>query len=61
MALKQHLLYVLESESLPRYLKECQSLEFFKSKTKNWILENYPCKLCKPWDWELNVYHDFFL
>ena len=50
MALKQHLLYVLEPESLPRYLKECQSLEFFKSKTKNWILENYPCKLCKPWE-----------
>ena len=61
MALKQHLLYVLEPESLPRYLKECQSLEFFKSKTKNWILENYPCKLCKPWELGTKCLPWFFL
>ena len=33
--------------SLPSDLKICKSLEFFKSKIKNWILENCPCKLCK--------------
>ena len=33
--------------SLPSDLKQCKSLELFKSKIKNWILENCPCKLCK--------------
>ena len=32
--------------SLPSELKECKS-ELFKSKIKNWIPENCPCKLCK--------------
>ena len=34
-------------KSLPSDLKECKSLEPFKQKIKNWIPENYPCKLCK--------------
>ena len=33
--------------SLPSDLKQCKSLELFKSKIKNWIPENCPCKLCK--------------
>ena len=33
--------------SLPRDLKQCKSLELFKSKFKNSITENCPCKLCK--------------
>ena len=33
--------------SLPNELKECKSLELSKSKIKNWIPENCPCKLCK--------------
>ena len=32
---------------LPSGLKQCKSLELFKSKIKNWIPENCPCKLCK--------------
>ena len=32
---------------LPSDLKQCKSLELFKSKIKNWILENCSCKLCK--------------
>ena len=32
--------------SLPSDLKQCKSLEIFKSKIKNWIPENCPCKLC---------------
>ena len=32
--------------SLPSDLKQCKSLELFKSKIKNWIPENCPCKLC---------------
>ena len=32
---------------LPSDLKQCKSLERFKSKIKNWIPENCPCKLCK--------------
>ena len=32
---------------LPSDLKQCKSLELFKSKIKNWIPENCPCKLCK--------------
>ena len=35
--------------SLPSDLKECKSLELFKSKIKTWIFENYPCKRCKPY------------
>ena len=31
--------------SLPSDLKQCKSLELFKSKIKNWIPENCPCKL----------------
>ena len=34
--------------SLTSDLKECQSLERFKPKIKNWIPENCPCKICKP-------------
>ena len=33
--------------SLPSDLKQFKSLELFKSKSKNWIPENFPCKLCK--------------
>ena len=33
--------------SLPSDLKECKSLELFRSKIKNWIPKNCPCKLCK--------------
>ena len=33
--------------SLPSDLKQCKSLKLFKSKIKNWIPENCPCKLCK--------------
>ena len=33
--------------SLPSDFKECKSLELFKSKIKNWIPENHPCRLCK--------------
>ena len=33
--------------SLPSNLKQYKSLELFKSKVKNWIPENCPCKLCK--------------
>ena len=33
--------------SLPSDLKQCKSLELLKSKIKNWIPENCPCKLCK--------------
>ena len=33
--------------SLPSDLKQCKYLELFKSKIKNWITENCPCKLCK--------------
>ena len=32
---------------LPSDLKQCKSLDLFQSKIKNWIPENYPCKLCK--------------
>ena len=32
---------------LPSDLKQCKSLELFKSKIKNWIPENCPGKLCK--------------
>ena len=31
--------------SLPGDLKQCKSLELFKSRIKNWIPENCPCKL----------------
>ena len=33
--------------SLPSELKQCKSLELFKSNIKNWIPENCPCKFCK--------------
>ena len=33
--------------SLPSDFEECKSLELFKSKIKNWIPENHPCRLCK--------------
>ena len=33
--------------SLPSDLKQCKSLNLFKSKIKSWIPENCPCKLCK--------------
>ena len=33
--------------SLPSDLKQCKSLQLFKSKIKKWIPENCPCKLCK--------------
>ena len=33
--------------SLPKDLIQRKSLELFKSKIKNWIPENCPCKLCK--------------
>ena len=33
--------------SLPSDLKQRESLEIFKSKIKNWIPQNCPCKLCK--------------
>ena len=34
-------------KSLPSNLKQCKSLELFKSKIKNLIPENCPCKLSK--------------
>ena len=33
--------------SLPSDLKQCKSLQLFKSNIKKWIPENCPCKLCK--------------
>ena len=35
------------ANSLPKDIKQCKFLEFFKSKIKNLIRENCPCKLCK--------------
>ena len=34
---------------LPENIKEAKSLEIFKRKVKNWICDNCPCRLCKPY------------
>ena len=33
---------------LPENIKEVKSLEIFRRKVKNWISDDYPCRLCKP-------------
>ena len=34
-------------EQIPSDLKEAESIEVFKSRIKNWIPDNCPCRLCK--------------
>ena len=34
-------------EQVPSHMKEAESVEVFKSRIKNWIPDNCPCRLCK--------------
>ena len=34
---------------LPQNIKESESIEIFKKKVKDWICEDCPCRLCKPY------------
>ena len=43
--------------SLPSNLKQCESLELFKSKVKNCIPKNCPCKLCKTYLQRIGYVH----
>ena len=40
-------------ELLPNNLKISESVEAFKSKIKSWIPENYPCRICKPYIYQM--------
>ena len=40
-------------ELLPNNLKILESVEVFKSKIKGWILENRPCRIYKPYIYQL--------
>ena len=33
---------------LPESIKEVESIDIFMRKVKNWICDDYPCRLCKP-------------
>ena len=40
-------------ELLPNNLKRLESVEAFKSKIKSWIPENCPCRICKPYIYQV--------
>ena len=40
-------------ELLPNDLKRLESIEACKSKIKGWIPENYPCRICKPYTYQV--------
>ena len=40
-------------ELLLNNLKTFESVEAFKSKTKSWIPENCPCRICKPYIYQV--------
>ena len=39
--------------SIPRSYKECSFVYEFKAKIKFWYLENFPCKLCKNYVYQI--------
>ena len=50
MALKQHLLLALKKWTVnPVALKTVNPLSFSCRKFENWIVQNFPYKLCKPY------------
>ena len=40
-------------ELLPNNLKRLEPVEAFKSKIKSWIIENCPCRICKPYIYQV--------
>ena len=38
---------------IPRSYKECSFVYEFKAKIKFWYLENFPCKLCKNYVYQI--------
>ena len=44
--------------NLPSVPKESKSLDLFNSKIENWIPENCPCKLCKPYHQHISYKQD---
>ena len=40
-------------ELLPNNLKRLESVEPFKSKIEGWIPENCPCRICKPYIYQV--------
>ena len=40
-------------ELLPNNLKRLESVEVFKSKIKGWIPKNCPCRICKPYIYQM--------
>ena len=40
-------------ELLPNNLKISESVEAFKPKIKSWIPENHPCRICKPYIYQM--------
>ena len=43
-------------ELLPHNLKRLESVEAFKFKIKSWIPENCPCRICKPYIYQVGLY-----
>ena len=43
-------------ELLPHNLKRLESVEAFKFKIKSWIPENCPCRVCKPYIYQVDLY-----
>ena len=38
---------------LPNNLKRLESVKAFKSKIKTWIPDNFPCRICKPYIYQV--------
>ena len=42
-------------EFLPNNLKRLESVETFKYRIKRWIAENYPCKICRRYIYQVGL------